>query len=204
MGSSQNGSSNGNASTALSLIHRAQNADAAAWERLIELYSPIVYRWARRTGLQEQDAADVMQEVFQSVSTNLGNFQRRTQRDSFRGWLWTITRNKVRDHFRLKQNQANAIGGTAALELIQQMPDSPSDSSTDAGLKELSRLKRRALELVSGDFESRTWQAFFRVTVNGETPNDVAADLGISVWAVYKARSRVLQKLRDEFSDLLD
>ena len=65
-------------------------------------------------------------------------------------------------------------------------------------------MRKRALELISGDFESRTWQAFFRTTVQGDAPQDVANDLGISVWAVYKARSRVLTKLRAEFADLLD
>jgi RNA polymerase sigma-70 factor (ECF subfamily) len=82
--------------------------------------------------------------------------------------------------------------------------ETPPDSHSDDGAAEVNGIRRRALELVSGEFESRTWQAFWRSAVEGDAPADVAADLGISVWAVYKARSRVLQRLREEFAELLE
>lgn len=190
-------------STSHSLIARAKQADAAAWERLTRLYSPVVFGWAKQGGLQADDAADVMQNVFQTLTARLHQFERRNGSDSFRGWLYTITRNKVRDHFRAKRSQAQPIGGTAAQEMWQHLPETPPDASSSDGNTELTSIRHRALELISGQFAVRTWQAFYRTAVLGDAPQDVASDLGISVWAVYKARSRVLTKLRTEFEDLL-
>src|SRR5262245_12114895 len=85
--------------TSLTLLERVRAADPEAWRRLVELYGPVVQRWCRRAGLQESDTADVMQEVFRSVAVRVSQFRREQARDSFRAWLWTITRNKVRDHF---------------------------------------------------------------------------------------------------------
>ena len=192
-----------NGTTSQSLIRRAQRAEPAAWEKLTRLYSPVVYGWARRAGLQPDDASDVMQNVFETLTSRLGSFEYRRGEDSFRGWLYTITRNKVRDHFRCRRDRAQALGGTDAQRMWQGLPELPPDSTSDAGASELNGVRKRALELVSGDFESRTWQAFWRTAVEGDAPNDVAADLGISVWAVYKARTRVLTKLRSELEDLL-
>jgi len=190
-------------STSHSLIKRAQHADKIAWEKLTRLYSPVVYGWARHAGLQPDDASDVMQNVFQTLTSRLHQFERRNGKDRFRGWLYSITKNKVRDHFREKQKHAQAMGGTAAHEMFQDLPESPPDEASSDGQSEITGIRQRALELVSGDFESRTWQAFYRTTVQGDAPQDVANDLGISVWAVYKARSRVLTRLRAEFEDLL-
>ena len=192
-----------NGSTSESLILRAQRADSVAWEKLTRLYSPVVYGWARKAGLQPDDASDVMQNVFETLTSRLNQFQQRNGNDSFRGWLYTITRNKVRDHFRVKRDKAQAFGGTDAQQMWQGLPETPPETSSSDGQSELNGVRKRALELVSGDFESRTWQAFWRTAVEGDAPNDVAADLGISVWAVYKARTRVLTKLRSEFEELL-
>jgi RNA polymerase sigma-70 factor (ECF subfamily) len=193
-----------NGSTSTSLVRRAQRADNTAWEKLTRLYGPVVYGWARQAGLQPDDAADVMQNVFHALTTRLQQFQRRGPADSFRGWLFTITKNKIRDHFRAKRDKVQAVGGTDAQQMWRHIAEAPPDTSTECGRAEVSGLRRRALELASGDFESRTWQAFWRTAVEGDAPADVAADLGISVWAVYKARSRVLSKLRAEFQDLLE
>ncbi len=65
-------------------------------------------------------------------------------------------------------------------------------------------IMRRALELVRAEFEPATWTAFWRTTVDGAVPADAAAELGVSVNAVYKAKSRVLRRLRDELDGLLD
>ena len=197
------GSYSENGSTSHSLIRRAQAADSVAWEKLTRMYSPVVYGWARQAGLQPDDASDVMQNVFHALTSRLHQFQRRGAGDSFRGWLYIITKNKVRDHFRAKRDKAQALGGTDAQQMWQRLPDAPPDLDSADGSAEMNGVRRRALELASGDFESRTWQAFWRTAVEGDTPQDVAADLGLSVWAVYKARSRVLTKLRSEFEDLL-
>ena len=174
-----------------------------AWERLAKLYGPLVYEWARKAGLQPDDAADVMQNVFQSLSKNLIRFTRRTEADRFRGWLYVLVRNQITDHFRTQQKQANAAGGTAGLQMIHELVESAPSSDSLDGMAEVNQLRRRALQLVQAEFEGRTWVAFWRTAVEGDNPQDVAADMEISVWAIYKAKARVLKRLRDEFADLL-
>ena len=191
-------------STSASLIRRVQRADRTSWERLSKLYGPVVYQWARHTGLQPQDAADVMQDVFQAVTQNIAQFDHKTSGASFRGWLWTITRNKVRDHHRQLARQAKAAGGTDAYQRLLEMAETPPESESDQGKAERSGVQQRALQLMKTDFEPQTWQAFWKTTIEGQSPSEVAADLGVSKWTVYKARSRVLQRLRDEFAELLD
>ena len=192
-----------NSSTSTSLLQQAKNHDPVAWERLAKLYGPLVYQWARQAGLQPDDAADVMQSVFASLSKNLVRFQRRTVEDSFRGWLFVLVRNQIRDFFRNKQKQVNAAGGTAALQMIHELAESAASSDSVDGQVEMGQLRRRALQLVQAEFEPRTWIAFWRLVVEGDDAKDIAADMGISAWTVYKAKARILKRLRDEFTDLL-
>src|SRR5438270_9944297 len=89
--------------TSLSLLQRARGRDPEAWRRVVQLYSPLVFSWARRAGLGDADAADLVQEVWRAVVSALERFQRDRQSGTFRGWLWTVTRNKIHDHFRDRQ-----------------------------------------------------------------------------------------------------
>lgn len=191
--------------TSLSMLELVQSQDPRAWQRLVHLYSPLIFSWGRRTGLSEEDAADVLQEVWRSVAANIERFEKTSDRGSFRGWLWTITRNKLRDHFRGRQGKPLAAGGTDAHERLQEIPDEEPmiDASSAHGDAPADFLKR-ALNLVEGDFEKHTWQAFWRTTVDGHSAAAVAAELGISVDSVYQAKSRVLRRLRDELQGLVD
>ena len=188
--------------TSVSLLARVQANDTEAWARLVRLYGPVVYRWARDAGLQSSDAADVTQEVFGSLTTHIGGFSQQRPADTFRGWLWTITRNRIRDYYRALQQPIRGAGGTAAHERLEQIPDRPPASDSNGGSRELTGVRRRLLDLVRDEFDARTWTAFWRTAVEGDRPADVAADLGVSTWAVYKARSRVLQRLRSELDGL--
>jgi RNA polymerase sigma-70 factor (ECF subfamily) len=187
-------------STASQLLAQVKANEGPAWRRLAALYTPLVYSWARRAGLQTEDAADVVQEVFRAVLTHIGGYEHRPRQGSFRAWLWTITRNKLNDYWRGQQRQPQAAGGTDAQQRLLQLPELTSESEEEpAGAGGM--VLRRALELIRGHFEERTWQAFWRVTVEGRSPADVAADLGMSLNAVYVARSRVLAYLRQELGD---
>ena len=193
-----------NASIGASLLERLRTHQAGAWERLVQLYGQTVYGWCRRAGVSEVDAADVSQEVFAAVARHIGDFRRERPGDSFRGWLWTITRNKVRDHWRRHADRVKAAGGTTAHQVIQQVPDDAEPDSEAGAEGETGDLYRRALELIRSEFEERTWRAFLMVTVEARLPADVAAELGATPGAVYIAKSRVLKRLREEFKDLLE
>ena len=104
------------------LLERVKADDAAAWDRLVDLYAPLVYRWCRRCDLPEQDTADVFQDVFQAVATHIAGFRKEKEGDTFRGWLRTITRNKVRDHFRKLGREPAGEGGTEAQIRLSELP----------------------------------------------------------------------------------
>ena len=106
-------------SSSRSLIRRVQLDDRRAWEQLSRLYGPVVYEWARQNGLQPDDAADVMQDVFAGLMKNIASY---SHDGSFRGWLWTVTRNKVRDHFRKRAGRDNASGGSTRMAACYNSP----------------------------------------------------------------------------------
>jgi RNA polymerase sigma-70 factor (ECF subfamily) len=188
-------------STSLTLLERVRDRNDEAWERLLRLYGPLVERWCAHWGIRGQDADDVRQEVFQAVAMNLDGFRRERTGDTFRGWLRIITRNKLIDHSRRRERQPEAQGGTEAQRQMQQLAQQelPEDSADDLG-----GLYHRALELVRAEFETRTWEAFWRCAVDGQPPDLIAKDLGVTPAAVRKAKSRVLLRLRQEIGDLID
>ena len=195
-----------NGSTSRSLLDEARHADPAAWERLVKLYAPLVASWCRGWGVAEQDLLDVLQEVFSAVSSHLQRFRKDRPTDTFRGWLLTIARNKVRDHFRRAARQPAASGGTDAFNRLQQVLDPNADAvhvdpDHDAGF---NLVLMRALENIREEFHERTWQAFWKVVVDGRAAGDVAADLAMTPGAVRVSKSRVLLRLRRELGEGCD
>ncbi len=192
-------------STSTSLLGRAKAGEGEAWRRIVELYGPAVYDWCRHCDLKAEDAADVAQEVFVAVAKNLEAFRRDRPGDSFRGWLWTITRNKIRDHVRSRTGKPEAQGGTAAQQRMAQIPEQPPEVSTSGVPRgSSSSLQQRAIELVRAGVEERTWQAFWQVVVEGKESSAVAQELGISVQAVYDAKYRIRQRIRQQLDGLLE
>jgi RNA polymerase sigma-70 factor, ECF subfamily len=189
-------------STSRSLLARVNSNDAAAWDRLVTLYTPLVWHWCRKMDLPRQEVADVFQEVFQSVAAHIRDFHRDRPGDTFRGWLRTITRNKVHDHFRVRSREPQAVGGSEANAWWSQLPASGGTSKESEGQERYNHLFRQALELIKAEFQERTWRAFWRVVVEGQSPQAVAQELNISPGAVRVAKCRVLHRLRLELGDL--
>jgi RNA polymerase sigma-70 factor (ECF subfamily) len=187
--------------TSLSLLQRIRNGDASGWGRVVSLYSPLVYHWCRRFGVEGADADDVLQEVFQAASQNIATFRRENQGDTFRGWLRGITRHKALAFWRGRQHQPAAGGGSEALQRLESVADTEPGDGEEAD--QVSSLFHRALGLLQGEFEPRTWQAFWRVTVDGQSSTEVAAELQMTANAVRMAKSRVLHRLREELGDLV-
>lgn len=190
--------------TSLSLLARVRARDESAWTRLVHIYKPLVKRWCRKWSLQRSDVADISQEVFSGVAIGIDGFRKDKPEDSFRGWLWTITRNKINDYYRRRNRDAQAAGGTDAQVALQQMPEQLAEERDVDSLTASESPVHRALELIRIEFEDRTWQAFWAVAVEGRVPADVATDLGMERMAVYKAKSRVMAKLRDELEGLVE
>jgi RNA polymerase sigma-70 factor (ECF subfamily) len=188
--------------TSRSLLARVQADEPDAWERCVQLYAPLVLHWCRGRGLQDQDAADVFQEVFRAVVIHVQRFRKERPGDTFRGWLQRITQNKVRDHFRRLAGDVQGIGGSSARDRFAQMawPDPVGEELTPDDVAERA-LVARALALIRCEFEERTWTAFWHTAVEGMPAKDVAIALSMSPGAVRVAKSRVLHRLREELGD---
>lgn len=189
--------------TSPSLLDRVKIRAPGAWERFVDVYAPLVYRWCRRAGVRADDAPDVLQEVFLAVATHIEQFHSDQPGDTFRGWLWTITRHKTQDYLRGEKHQAKARGGSSAEERLYRSPDRlPSSAEADWSSAEEAALAQRVVELIRPEVEDRTWRAFWRLAVDGQPGLEVADELGMSLRAVYQAKYRVLQRIHQELDGL--
>ena len=196
-------------STSRSLLVRVRNDEDEAWTRLVDLYSPLVCYWCRQNGLAERDLPDVVQEIFHAVAVNIERFRHDGPKSTFRGWLRTVTRSKVADSLRRKGKEPDAAGGTDAQfrfnQIVDKEPVAGQEVVDSAGLsEERGMLFRQALELIQRDFEERTWNAFWKVAVEGRPTADVAEELNMKPGTVRVSRCRVLARLRQEFGDLIE
>jgi RNA polymerase sigma-70 factor (ECF subfamily) len=190
-------------STSRSLLAGAKRDEPFAWERVVRLYAPLVASWCRRWGVAEQDLGDLLQDVFAAVAGHLNRFRKEEPGDTFRGWLSTIVRNKVRDHFRRRASEPAATGGTEAALHMQQIPDPNAldDLSECSDDLQYDELLLKALESIRSEFHERTWQAFWRVVVEGRSAVDAGAEMDMKPGAVRVAKSRILMRLRRELGD---
>ena len=185
-------------STSTSLLVRLrQSDDREAWDSFVTLYGPLIFRWARRTGLREDDATDLVQDVMAVLVKKLPEFQYDKSK-SFRAWLKTVTLNRWRD---LQRRQTAPLVDATDSE-IARIPDPLVDDFWDRELQQ--QVVARALALMEQDFEQATWEACKRYVFSEESPDDLAAEYGISVWTIYSAKSRLVKKLRDELDGMLD
>lgn len=188
--------------TSLTLLQRARGNDQDAWQRLIDLYAPFVHYWCKRWGVSPVDVEDVAQETFQAAAVSLDRFQRDQPGQTFRGWLRGITRNKVLLHFRRMSSHARGSGGTQAMLRLQQITEGTVSDEADSPM-EMQALYQRALDLVRGEFEDRTWEMFWLCVVEGRAPVDLAEEMDVTPAAIRKAKSRVLRRLKEEVGELI-
>jgi RNA polymerase sigma-70 factor (ECF subfamily) len=185
--------------TSVSLLDRLrQPNESDAWTRFVRLYTPLLYSWATRVGLQPQDASDLVQDILIILIEKLPEF-RYDPRQSFRGWLRTITRNKCLERLRQRGRSIASISESRLADLEQ--PD-VADAFEEKDYQQY--LVGRALELMRTDFEPTTWRACWEYVVSGRSAADVAKELGVTVDVVYSAKSRVLRRLRQELQGLIE
>ena len=190
-------------STSRSLIEGLKQGEAIAWRSLVDLYSPLIFHWCQKLGLSSQECADIVQDVFRAVVGNIAKFRSERTGDTFRGWLRTITCNKVHDHFRRLAREPQAAGGTHSQRRMSQIAEMANDLVNDQDAANAEQaLYLRAIEMIREDFKEQTWQAFWRVVVDGRSAQEVADELGMRPGTVRVAKSRVLNRLRQQLGDL--
>jgi RNA polymerase sigma-70 factor (ECF subfamily) len=184
------------------LVRMRDPHDRAAWEEFVDRYGPVVYGYGRKQGLQDADAADLTQCVFRRVAAAMSTFAYDPQAGSFRGWLFTIVRNQLRNLRRQPGGLCPATGDSATQQLLEAQP-APEESAVWEESCEV-QLFRWAARQVQNQFRPATWQAFWQTAVEDRPPAEVAQELALSVAAVYMAKSRVMARLREVIHQVQD
>jgi RNA polymerase sigma-70 factor (ECF subfamily) len=187
--------------TSHTLLQRLrQGGDDAAWERLVRLYTPLIRGWLRRHLPQPDDVDEVTQQVFQVVFEKLLAFEHAGRTGSFRAWLRGICVNRVRMFWR---EIPPACRGPDPEPVLRQLEDPHCDLSRQWDCEHDAHVVRALLEQIEGEFQPATWRAFRLLVLEERRPAEVAAELGISLNAVFIAKSRVLSRLREESAGLV-
>jgi RNA polymerase sigma factor (sigma-70 family) len=179
------------------LVRLRDGGDSDAWRQFLRLYAPVVYGFARKRGLQDADAADLMQDVLRSVVSAAPRLDYDPRRGSFRGWLFTVTRNKV---FNFLSSRRRHIDGSGDSDIYQRLQEEPAPAEGDSTWeREYERqLTALAMERVRPEFQETTWRAFWMTAVEAASAREAGVALNLSPGAVYVAKSRVLARLKDE------
>ena len=179
------------------LIRLREPTDREAWARFVHIYGPLIFRWARYTGLQADDAADLVQDVMTLLLEKLPEFRYDESR-SFRSWLKTVTLNKWRERCRRRRLPVADVTQSG----LGRLPDSNATDLWDRQYEH--RVVSQAMDGLKHDFRPETWEACRRYIFDDAKPSELAQEFGISMWTIYSAKSRLIKKLRDELDGMLD
>jgi RNA polymerase sigma factor (sigma-70 family) len=188
-------------STRPSLLLRLRDPhDERAWREFTDVYAPLVYRLARRQGLQDADAADLTQDVFRAVVRAFDNGAYDPGRGSFRGWLFRVARNLAVNHLLRQARQVRGSGDSDVRELLEAQAAPAEGPALAAEYKR--QLLYWAAEQVRGEFTELAWQAFWQTGVEGVAAADVARALNTTVGTVYHCKSKVMARLRKKIEEV--
>ncbi len=191
--------------TSLSLLERlCQSPENESWNRLADLYTPLIRAWLRRYDVQDSDANDLVQEVLLAVSKDLRKFEHAGQSGTFRGWLKAILINRLRKFWRARDRRPQVRGDSDIDARLAQLGDPASEMSQVWNREHDQYVLRQLMALAEPHFEPTTWRAFRRVALDGAKPDVVAQEMGISRNAVVIAKCRVLSRLRQESEGLIE
>jgi RNA polymerase sigma-70 factor (ECF subfamily) len=183
--------------TPISLLERIRGSGAdASWARLVEAYGPMIRRWLGQAGMAEADVDDIAQEVLLVVLAKLPDFDRQ-RTGSFRNWLRKVTLNCLRDYRKAVRRRRIATEDSRFENVIQELADADSRLSRLWNAEHDQQLLRYLLSQVRENFSPATVHAFTRVVLDEQSPDTVAAELGMTVNAIFIAKSRVLARLRE-------
>ena len=179
--------------------------DQEAWKRLAGIFGPLVLRWCHWKGLSHEDSLDVSQYVMVSVDRRIDSFRREKPGDSFRGWLWIITSNAIKDFFRREQKEESvglvfdpSAGADEATEQRWQLYEDDAEPNIEKGN---TLLIRSIVDFAEERFKEDNWRAFYLSAAHGMDAETIAKELKINTNKVYIARVRVARRLKEEFGD---
>ncbi|MEM6472557.1 MAG: RNA polymerase sigma factor [Planctomycetota bacterium] len=182
--------------TRKSLLLRLRDTDdSEAWSDFVHLYAPLVHAYCLKRGLQDADASDAAQEVLSSISKSIPGFDYDPRKGSFRGWVFQITRNQLTKYFHHRQKLPKATGETSFQQALEQQLD-PAEERDVWDREYQRRVFQWAVEKVQPEFKPTTWNAFRMVSIESRSASDAASELGLSIGAIYIAKSRVTSRLR--------
>lgn len=184
------------------LVRLRDREDARAWEEFVEVYEPLLYRLVRKRGLQHADAQELTQECLVAVAVAIDRWDPDSQKGPFRGWLFRIARNMTINFLTRQRPGQQGAGGTDFQVLLEKHPDPASEVTTEFEQEYQRELFDWAAGQVRDEFRESTWQAFWRTAVEGEPIAEAASALGVSVGAVYMARSRVMARIKARVQEL--
>ena len=187
--------------TSHSLISRVKDlSDGASWAEFVRIYQPVVFRMARRRGLQHADAEDVIQQVFVSISGSIDRWTTTDGAPPFRAWLTTVARNAITRALTRRPRDL-ATGSTSVADVLDAQTDS-SQLSAELLVEARREVVLWAAEQIQSEFSADTWAVFWRTSVEGVSIADMAAASGRSAGAIYVARFRVISRLKKKVSEV--
>ncbi len=191
--------------TSLSLLERvASRGDGEAWNRLVDVYTPVLHGWLRRYEvLAPADVDDLVQDVLLAVSKEMPHFQANGQPGAFRGWLRAILVNRLRHFWRSRQHRPQAVGGSDFVKQLEQLSDGQSQITQFWEQEHDRHVMQRLLALAEPRFAPITWQAFRLQALEGISAEETASQLHIPLHSVYAAKSRALKMLREMADGLI-
>ena len=185
--------------TRASLLLRLRDPqDRSAWDQFLQIYQPLIFRLARRRGVQDADAREVTQDVLMSVAGAIGRWETDPERGSFRGWLSTITRNLVVNYLIRQSRHPRGSGDSDLKRWLDERPDPHTEESVLYEREEERQIFRWVAEQIRSEFHETTWKAFWQTAVEGREPAVVAKELGVVIGVIYVSRSRVMKRLREQ------
>jgi RNA polymerase sigma factor (sigma-70 family) len=182
------------------LVRLRDPQDTAAWNEFVQLYAPVVYQFARNRGLQDADAADLTQIVFQEILKEMPRLDYDPQKGLFRGWLFRVVHNQLCKMIERDKRSPRGTGLSSNQQLLDEQPDR-ADSDAEAELWEQEYQRQvflLAVERLKCQLTDSSWQAFWLMAVEGKSAHETAEALGLTVGAVYTAKSRVLERIKKE------
>lgn len=186
-----------------SLLIRLRDAqDRQAWSEFVGIYAPLVYAFAQRHRLQDADAADLTQDVLRAVAGAIKRLDYDPRKGSFRGWLFTIVRNKLRTFLSRRGRPGQGSGDSDQQRRLADLPAREPEDSALWNQAYERRLFEWACEQIRGDFQDSTWQAFRLTAIEGMSGKEASRQLGLSTAAVYLAKRRVMVRLRETIQQL--